>query len=91
MIDSGQLEFWPGSKSVVITEILTYPKYSALNFFLGAGDIHEIEEIVERVEIYARFAGCDRVFCTGRRGWERTFLTKKAGYSAKLVVFEKKF
>lgn len=91
MIYSGQLHFWPGPKSVVITEILSYPKYSALNLFLGAGDVHEIEDAVARAEVFARFAGCDRVVMTGRRGWERTFLTKKVGYSAKLVVFEKKF
>ncbi len=91
MIDSGQLDFWPGTNSVVITEILSYPKYSALNLFLGAGDVHEIEDAVARAEVFARFAGCDRVVMTGRRGWERSFLTKKADYSAKLVVFEKKF
>lgn len=91
MVDRGQLHFWPGPNSVIITEFLEYPSYRALNFFLAGGDIRELEAMYIPLEKFARAAGCDRVVMTGRKGWERSFLTKKEGWTPKLVVYEKKF
>jgi hypothetical protein len=90
-VEAGQLQFWPGPNSVIITEILTYPNYRALNFFLAGGDIRELETMYTPIEGWAQERGCDRAVLTGRKGWERTFLTAKQGWQPKLTVYEKKF
>jgi hypothetical protein len=91
MVRTGQLQFWPGPNSVIITELLEYPSYRALNFFLAGGDIVELETMYPLIEKWGRAAGCDRAVATGRKGWERSFLTRKEGFVPKLVVYEKKF
>lgn len=89
-IEDGQLQFWPGPNSVIITEILTYPNYRALNFFLAGGDITELEAMYTPIEDWAQARGCDRAILTGRKGWERSFLTKTQGWRSTLTVYEKK-
>lgn len=90
-VEDGQLQFWPGPNSVIITEIVTYPNYRSLNFFLAGGDIDELEAMYTPIEDWAQERGCDRAILTGRKGWERSFLTAKQGWHSKLTVYEKKF
>lgn len=89
-VEAEQLQFWPGVRSVIITEILTYPNYRALNFFLAGGDIDELEAMYTPIENWAQGRGCDRAILTGRKGWDRSFLTAKQGWRSKLTVYEKK-
>lgn len=89
-VEAGQLQFWPGPNSVIITEIQTYPRYRALNFFLAGGNIRELEAMYTPIERWAQERGCDRAIITGRKGWERSFLTAKQGWQSKLTVYEKK-
>lgn len=90
-VAAGELQFWPGPRSVIITEILTYPKYRALNFFLAGGDLLELEAMYTPIIDWAQERGCDRAILTGRKGWERSFLTAKQGWRPTLTVYEKKF
>lgn len=41
------------------------------------------------IEAFARTAGCRLITILGRRGWERTFLTREAGYKAVAVLLGK--
>lgn len=88
-VASGNMQYWPGVRSVIVTEIIVYPRYKALNFFLAGGDLAELEFMYPRVEAWGRMMGCDRAVLTGRKGWERSFLTRREGWHPTLAVFEK--
>lgn len=88
-VEAGSLQYWPGVRSVIITEIIQYPQKRALNFFLAGGDLAELEEMYPVIETWGREKGCDVAVMTARKGWERSFLTRKERWQPTLVVFEK--
>jgi hypothetical protein len=90
-VDEGQLFFWSGPNSVIITEIIEYPQYKTLHFFIAGGKLAELEAMYPLVEEWGRTQGCDRATLAGRKGWERSFLTQRENWLPKLVVYEKKF
>lgn len=87
-VSESRLQFWPGPNSVIITEILEYPQYRTLNYFLAGGNLAELAAMLPGVEEWGRTQNCTRAIFTGRKGWERTFLVEK-GYAPELVVFGK--
>lgn len=89
LVARGDLQFWPGFSSVIITEIVEVPRYRALNLFLAGGTLAELRAMLPEVEKFAASVGADRITLTGRKGWARSFLTD-IGYVEKLVVMEKK-
>lgn len=89
MVAEGRLQFWPGKAAVVITEIITYPKKKALNFFLAGGDYDELREMEPYIAEFAKLNGCGRIMLHGRRGWDKTFLTKELGYKPEWWVVAK--
>lgn len=88
-VEAGDLQYWPGVRSVIITEIIQYPQKRALNFFLAGGDLAELEAMYPLIEEWGKTRGCVVAVMTGRRGWERSFLTRKEGWKPTLVVLEK--
>lgn len=88
MVAAGKAQFWPGPASVIITEIVDYPQKRVLNIFLAAGTLSELEAMSSALQDWAVTQGCQAVFLTGRRGWERTFLAR-TGWEPKLVMFVK--
>ncbi len=70
-IASGQYQFWPGQKSVIVTEFIFYPRKKSLNIFLVAGNLKEILLMKPFVEDWAKQQGCDFVQATARGGWAR--------------------
>lgn len=89
MVASGRLQFWPGKDSVIITEILEYPRYKVLHFFLaGGGSLAELQRMTPLVEEWGRTQGCKKASLIGRKGWERTFITRD-GWVQTHSVFEK--
>lgn len=88
-VRQGLLQFWPGFSSVVITEVISFPRYKALNLFLAGGNITELQAMLPEIENYAKYVGADRIVLSGRKGWVRSFL-KNEGYAEKMVTLEKK-
>lgn len=88
LVEKGLLQFWPGPNSAILTEIIAYPRYRVLNFFLAGGTLSELEVMYSAIESWGAAQGCDRAVLTGRKGWERTFLARK-GWNPTLVVYEK--
>ena len=84
---SGQMQMWVGEDSIVVTEILTYPRLKELNVFLAAGHLDEIRRLNPIILEWGRMHGCQRATAVGRRGWERTFVTKEAGWTAPMTVY----
>lgn len=76
---SGRFQLWPAAKSVVVTEIVVYPKLKDLHIFLAGGDLEELKGMQPSVEAWGAQLGCSRVTLTGRKGWVRVF-TENADY-----------
>lgn len=83
------MQYWPGVQSAVVTEIIEYPQFRTLHFFLAGGNRAELEAMYPHIEAWGRSKGCSRATMLGRKGWERTFLTQKEGWSQTLVAYEK--
>lgn len=89
MVSEGRLQYWPGPNSIVVTEIIEYPRKRTLHFFLAAGNVAELEVMYPKIEEWGRLHGCDSATLTGREGWVRSFLSRKEGWHQKLVVMAK--
>ena len=92
-VQEGALQAWPTQHAILLTQVVDMPQKRVCHFFLAAGapgvGIEEIEKLYPVVEQWARDAGCTlAVFC-GRPGWERTFLTRKAGWAKQAVEYRK--
>lgn len=82
------LQFWPGRNSFLITELEQYPRKKNCHIFLAGGNLTELEEMLPKVEDWAREQGCSAMTLTGRKGWTRSFLPG-AGYEVKWTVMGK--
>jgi hypothetical protein len=87
-LKSGRFQLWPADNSVIVTEIIVYPRLKNLHFFLAGGDLDEIRLMQPLVESWGKSMGCTRVSLAGRKGWEKTFL-KDRGYKPKWFVLSK--
>lgn len=88
-IYKGNLQFWPGEKCAIVTEIEVYPLTKSCHLFLGGGDLHEIEELTRKIAVWAKTQGCKQMTLAGRRGWERTALARTDGFKPKFYVMVK--
>jgi len=88
MVGDHRLQLWPASNSVVLTEIIVYPRLKNLHYFLAGGNLDELKKMRPHIEAWGKSVGCTRVTLAGRKGWERTFL-KDEGYSPQWSVLAK--
>lgn len=86
-IDAGAMQFWPGTNSAIVTEIGVYPRCKVLHFFLAGGNAAELEAMTPFVLAWGRTQGCTKATLAGRKGWERSFLTR-TGWKATLRHME---
>lgn len=70
-IRAGMMQIWPGGNSVVVTEIVSYPRKKVLHIFLAGGVLAELRDMEPRVEQFARMNGCSGITIAGRAGWVR--------------------
>ena len=88
MVEDHRLQLWPAKNSVVLTEIIVYPRLKNLHYFLAGGDLDELSQMRPLIESWGKSVGCTRVTLAGRRGWSKTFL-KDEGYSPQWSVLAK--
>ena len=88
MIATGKAQMWPGETSVIVTEIIQYPRAKHLHLFLAGGNLDELESMLPEIIEWGKTQGCNRVSLSGRRGWERSFL-REMGFKPTLVIMEK--
>ena len=88
MVENHRLQLWPAKDSVVLTEIIVYPRLKNLHYFLAGGDLDELSRMRPLIESWGKSIGCTRVTLAGRRGWAKTFL-KDEGYSPQWSVMAK--
>lgn len=75
---NGRFQFWPAERGALITEIQVYPKRNVFHVFLGGGDLDQLTDMIESIEIYARTIGCKSVTVSGRKGWIRVLESRGA-------------
>lgn len=88
MIAEGKAQVWPGEDSVIVTEVIDYPRARHLHLFLAGGNLEELEAMLPEILDWGREQGCNRATLSGRRGWERSFL-RDQGWRPNLVIMEK--
>ncbi len=88
-VERGDMQLWPGRRSVIVTRLVEHPRLRELWFFLAAGDMDEIRDLYPIVLQWGEAQGCQRAAFLGRPGWERSFLTRDAGWRASATMYEK--
>jgi len=88
MVEKSRLQVWPAANSVVLTEIIVYPRLKNLHYFLAGGDLDELSRMRSMIESWGKSIGCTRVTLAGRKGWAKTFL-KDEGYRPQWSVLAK--
>ena len=67
----GMFHLWPGKDSVMITEIVEFPRVKVLNILFLGGKFEELQSMLPSIEQFAKHFGCKRIFGGGRKGWLR--------------------
>jgi hypothetical protein len=88
MVKDSRLQVWPATESIVLTEIIVYPRLKNLHYFLAGGDLDELSRMRPIIESWGKSVGCTRVTLAGRRGWSKTFLQDE-GYRPQWSVLAK--
>ncbi len=86
---NGTMQCWPCLHSVVITQVVSYPRLKELRVCLAAGRLKEIEAITPVMLDWARKQGCTRAVFAGRRGWLRAFPAKSGWTESTLTIMER--
>lgn len=89
LAERNEVQIWPAPHSIAITQIVQTPQTRQLHFFLVGGDLGELRQLYPIILEFGRAMQCERATLLGRRGWERTFLTKDEGWEAPLVYMTK--
>lgn len=89
LVASGAAHAWPGPASIIVTEIVTFPRWSLVNFFLAAGRMTELEAMTPHILAWAKTQGCTKATLVGRKGWARSFLTDDAWVTKPHVIMER--
>lgn len=65
-IEAGEAQLWTAENSAAVTQEVKY-----LELPLAAGNLSELLDMLSKAEAQAKANGCQRVICTGRKGWPR--------------------
>ena len=70
-VKEGRFQWWGNGDGHVVSEILTFPRYKAVNYWLVFGALRECLSLEHEVNAFAVEQGCTMAFAAGRRGWGR--------------------
>lgn len=62
---------WTTGESIVITEVMAFPRLRACNYWVVSGRLRECASLQPAIDEWARGEGCDVATATGRMGWLR--------------------
>lgn len=87
---TGDMQFWPGEDSAVVTQLLDHPNgRRECNVLLAGGSLDTLQQMLVEIERFATANTATVMTVLGRRGWERSFLTKDAGYMPVATFYRK--
>ena len=73
MILAKRLQLWTIRQSALITELVTYPRFTELSVFAAGGKKSDLMESKSYLEKHAKDIGCYRVKIEGRLGWKKVY------------------
>jgi hypothetical protein len=68
-VEEGRMQSWTKNDSLVVTEILTYPKGRALNVILAVGSLDDVMSLQPQIRDFGRDHGASVMRMQGREGW----------------------
>ena len=68
-VDAGRMQAWTRNDSLVVTEVLNYPRASAVNIVLAVGDLNDVMALQPEIEAFGRAHGARMLRMEGRKGW----------------------
>lgn len=71
--DRADMQLWCGTKSVLVTEIVHYPRADICIGVIASGDMTEVKAMTRDAERWAKEQGCTMTQLMGRDGWRRVF------------------
>jgi len=76
----GQYDVWLSDSSLMLVEVLEYPRLCTYAVFIAVGKIEDFvnESVHTFVEARAKSLGCSHIIAGGRPGWSRAL--EKFGY-----------
>lgn len=89
MVSADRAVLWSGPDSVIVTETILDPRRKSLHFFLAAGQMAELEIMTPHILEFGRMEGCTKATLIGRKGWQRSFLSRTGWSPSPLVMMEK--
>ena len=87
-VSSGRMQAWVNGDSLVVTEIVQYPKVAVTNIVVAVGQLEEVMALQPAIEKFALEHGCDALRMVGRRGWAQV-LPKHGWKADSNVIFER--
>lgn len=87
-VKEGRMQAWTLGNSLIITEVLEFPRAKALNVFMAVGNMAEVMALQPQLEAYGRQHGCKALRMEGRKGWTR-ILPHYGWKPDKKVIFER--
>jgi hypothetical protein len=87
-VKAGKMQAWTRGDSLVVTEVLEYPRRNALNVFLAVGNLDEVLSLIPDMAAFGREHGCTTMRMQGRRGWARV-LPRLGWQEEKQVIYER--
>lgn len=87
-VAAGSMQFWPGVRSAIVTQLEQTPRLRLCHVFLAGGHLPEILSMIPPIEAWARAQGCTRATLCGRPGWSRSALTTQ-GWTTPAVYMMK--
>lgn len=85
-VKDGRLQSWQRGQSVVVTEVLSFPRKQIVNILLAAGNLEEIMDLQDDIAQWAKEIGCDRMMMSGRHGWSKVL--PKYGWTNGRCIYE---
>ena len=74
LVLTGRMQMWMKDASVILTEVVNYPRKRICAVFLAAGNQEDLKAMVPGIERWAVAQGCSEGAIFGRKGWLRSFL-----------------
>jgi hypothetical protein len=71
MVREGTAQFWSNGDGCIVTEILKFPRFDAVNYWLISGELRACLALEEQITAFAIERGAKVAMATGRRGWGR--------------------
>ena len=60
---------WPNGDSVIVTEVIVFPRLRAVNYWIVSGTLRECAELQPDIDAWAIEQGCSLAIASGRMGW----------------------